>query len=71
MSILNVLQMIVALLLVITVILQTRGSKAGIMFGGGGESFRGKRGLEKMLFYTTIILAAVFGLLSILALLNR
>lgn len=71
MSILTILQMIVALLLVVTIILQSRGSSSGIMFGGGGESFRGKRGLEKTLFYVTIILAAVFALLSILSLLNR
>lgn len=71
MTLLTVLQLIVALLLIIVVILQTRGSEAGMSFGGGGESYRSKRGLEKILFYATIVLAAIFALLSILALINR
>ncbi len=71
MTLLTVLQLIIALLLIIVVILQTRGSEMGMSFGGGGESYRSKRGLEKILFYATIVLAAIFALLSVLALINR
>lgn len=48
--------------------LQRRGSEAGIAFGGGGESFRSKKGLEQFLFYATIILAVLFAANSILTL---
>jgi len=63
-----VIQIILSVLLIVSVLLQQRGSEAGIAFGGGGESFRSKRGLEKFLFYSTIILAVFFAANSILTL---
>ncbi len=71
MNIFTIFQIIISVLLVITVTLQSRGSDAGIAFGGGGESFRSKRGLEKVLFYATIALGALFAANSILALISR
>ncbi len=71
MSILTFFQIIVSLLIVVTVILQSRGSDAGMAFGGGGETFRSKRGIEKVLFYATIILVVLFASNSILALISR
>jgi preprotein translocase subunit SecG len=65
------IQIIISVLLVITVVLQSRGSDAGLAFGGGGETFRSKRGLEKILFYVTIVLAVLFAANSILALISR
>jgi len=65
------IQIIISVLLVITVVLQSRGSDAGLAFGGGGETFRSKRGLEKILFYVTIVLAILFAANSILALISR
>lgn len=66
-----IIQLVVAVLLVATIILQTRGTSAGMAFGGGTESYRSKRGVEKILFYATIILGAIFALVSVLALINR
>ncbi len=68
MNIFAVVQIILSLLLVVAIILQRRGSEAGIAFGGGGESFRSKKGLEQFLFYSTIILAVLFAANSILTL---
>ncbi len=62
-------QIVIGVLLVISIILQTRGSTVGIAFGGSGESYRSKRGLEKLLFYATIVLAVLFASISILSLL--
>lgn len=64
----TIIQIVIALLLVVTVILQNRGTDAGIAFGGGTESYRSKRGLEKFLFYATIVLAVLFAANSILSL---
>jgi len=61
-------QIIIGVLLTISVILQSRGTGTGIAFGGAGESYRSKRGIEKVLFYATIALAALFAAISILAL---
>ena len=55
---------IVALLLVVTIILQVKGTSSGL-FGSFETTFRTRRGLEKALFQVTIILAVVFVALAI------
>lgn len=47
MDILTILFIIVAVLLSVSVLMQSRGTSVGIAFGGGTESFRSKKGLEK------------------------
>ena len=64
-----VLQIIIGIALVITITLQSRGAQVGMAFGGGGESYRSKRGIEKLLYYATIVLAILFASISILSLL--
>lgn len=65
---LSIVDIVIALLLVVSVLMQTRGTSVGIAFGGGGESYRSKKGIEKFLFYATIILATIFAAISILKL---
>ncbi len=67
---LNIFELIIAVLIVGVIILQNRGASTGMAFGGTGESYRSKRGLEQLLFYVTIILASFFALISILSLLS-
>ena len=55
--ILNIVQIAVAVLLITTILLQQRGSGLSSAFGGGGGVYYQKRGIEKILFRTTIILA--------------
>ena len=62
-------QIVVALLLIVVVMLQNRGTDAGVAFGSGGTSYRSKKGLERLLFYATIILAGLFACISILSVL--
>jgi len=71
MTIFTIIQIILGIISVIVIVLQSRGSDAGMAFGGGGESFRSKRGFEKILFYATIILIVLFAANSILALISR
>ena len=59
-NLLSIIQMVVAVLLVICVLLQQRGSGMGGIFGGGGEGYHTKRGMEKVIFTSTIILAFIF-----------
>lgn len=70
MSLYIILQIVISVLIVGTIILQSRGSEGGIAVKTSGESYRSKRGIEKTLFYATIILASVFALVSILGLIN-
>jgi preprotein translocase subunit SecG len=59
---LNLAQMLVSIMLIVVVLLQSRGTDIGAAFGGGssGSTFRTRRGLEKTLFQLTIFLAVVF-----------
>ena len=69
--ILNILEIIVAALLIGVILMQVQGSGLSASFGGSGESFRSRRSMEKFLVYATVILAVIFALLSILLLIPR
>jgi preprotein translocase subunit SecG len=61
-------QILVAVILTLVLLLQSKGSGVGTALGGGsGGSFRTRRGVEKTLFQLTIILAIVFLAVSVLA----
>ncbi|NQU77553.1 preprotein translocase subunit SecG [Candidatus Falkowbacteria bacterium] len=57
---LNLIQLIVAILLIVTILLQQRGSGLGAAFGGESSVYRTKRGAEKTIFTATIILVVLF-----------
>ncbi len=59
-NVISVIQLISAFLLIVSVLLQSRSSGLGGIFGGGGEFYRTKRGAEKFLFYLSIGSAVVF-----------
>ena len=60
-KVLNIVEIIVSVVLIVTILLQQQGSGLGSMFGGvGGESYRSKRGFEKLLYNLTILLVVVF-----------
>lgn len=64
-----ILQIILAILLIMSILLQHRGTSLGGAFGGGGEVYRSRRGAEKFLFYLTIVLAGLFVIMAIVNLL--
>ena len=53
-------QVVVAVLLIISILLQSSGSGLGGVFGGAGAVYSTKRGIEKGLFFATIILSVLF-----------
>ena len=53
-------QIISAVLLIAVILMQQRGSSLGGLFGGSGDIYRSKRGMEKVLFKATIALSIVF-----------
>ncbi len=56
----DILIIIVAILLIISILLQQRGSGLGAAFGGEGNVYMVKRGAEKIIFIASIILAVLF-----------
>lgn len=65
-TVLNIVQLVTAVMLIIFVLLQQRGSGLGGAFGGSGEVYQTKRGVEKWLFIATIIVGIVFVLSGLL-----
>lgn len=64
-----ILQAIVAILLIILILLQERSSGlAGILGGSESASYQTRRGLEKFIFYGTVVLAVIFIGLALLRL---
>lgn len=58
---LNITEIILSIVLVIGILLQQQGSGLGTMFGNiGGESYRSKRGAEKVFYNLTIVLIVLF-----------
>lgn len=66
--ILIVFQIIIAVLLIGAILMQMQGTGLSTAFGGGGEFFRSRRSIEKILVYSTIVLAIFFAVLSIILL---
>jgi preprotein translocase subunit SecG len=64
--ILLITQFVVSVVMIISILLQNRAEGLGTMFGGGGEVFRTKRGLERFLYFFTMFLAVVFSVLSLI-----
>lgn len=57
-------QIIVTIILVVLVILQSKGTGLSGVFGGS-TSYHAKRGIEKSLFYLTIFTSILFVALAI------
>lgn len=70
-NIIIIAQIVVAVLLVGSILLQAPEGGLSPVFGGGGEMYRSKRNVEKFLIWATVILAAILAVLSILLLLPQ
>lgn len=67
-SLLETTVLITAVLAILLILLQQRGASLGAGFGASGELYTERRGLEKSLFITTVIVVMIF-VLSILGIL--
>lgn len=58
----NLIQIILSVALIAAIVLQSKGAGLGGLSGGseGGGVFRARRGVEKLLFNITIVLAIAF-----------
>ena len=62
---LNIVQILVSIVLIVVVLLQTRGSGFSATFSSDTSIYRTRRGVERTLFNVTIGLAVLFILVSI------
>lgn len=63
--ILTIVDMVVMVALIITIALQNKSAGLSNVFGGGGGVVSTRRGSEKYLFYTTIVLGVLFAGISL------
>ncbi len=57
---LNILLIVISIALVAAILIQSRSAGMSSAFGGGAEGFHVRRGSEKIIFRTTIVLALAF-----------
>jgi preprotein translocase subunit SecG len=63
----NVAEIIISIVLILVLLVQTRGAGFGGTFNSDSSVFRTRRGIEKTLFQLTIVLTVVFVVISILS----
>ena len=67
-NVVDISLIIVSIALILSVILQSKGAGLGGLTGADtGGIFTARRGVEKTLFYVTIVLAVVFFILAVLS----
>lgn len=60
-----IVELAISLCLMLVILLQQRGTTLGGAFGGEGSIYRSRRGVEKLLYWTTIVLAVLFGIIAV------
>ncbi len=60
------IEVIIALLLIVVILMQVRGSGT-TLFGQADSSFRVRRGIERILFRSTIGLAVLFVAIAVIS----
>lgn len=67
-TILNIIQLVLAVILIVVVLLQQKGTGLSGVFGGSGNIYSTKRGVDKILYYVTIATTAIFFIISLVRL---
>lgn len=61
-----ILQILVSVILIVLVIIQERASGiSGVLGGQGATPYQTRRGLEKTIYYATIVFAVIFAGLAV------
>jgi preprotein translocase subunit SecG len=66
MELLQIAQIVIAVAVASSILLQARGTGLSSTFGGESTAYRSRRGLERTLFRLTVVLIAVYVVISIL-----
>jgi preprotein translocase subunit SecG len=66
MNLLQVAQIVIAIAVAASILLQARGTGLSSTFGGESTAYRSRRGLERTLFRLTVVLIVVYVVISII-----
>ena len=61
-----ILNIALSVLIVVFILVQGRGAGLGSAWGGGGEMFQTRRGMEKIILWLTIIFINIFLVISLI-----
>lgn len=64
---LNIAEIIISIILILVLLVQTRGAGFNGTFNSDSSVHRSRRGVEKTLYQLTIALAVIFAIVSILS----
>lgn len=64
-NIYNIIQFVLAALLIAVILLQQKGTGLSGVFGGSSNIYSTKRGVDKILYTTTIVISVIFFGLSL------
>jgi preprotein translocase subunit SecG len=67
----NSITIISAIMMILFILIQSRGQSLGATFGGDTSFYRSRRGAEAVIFNATIVLAVVFVLSIILSIITK
>ncbi len=67
-TIFNTIQLVLAVLAIILVLIQQKGAGLSGVFGGTSNVYSTKRGVDKILHYTTIVITVLFFAFSLVRL---
>jgi protein translocase SecG subunit len=63
---LSLAQVVIAVLLIVLILLQQRGTALGSAFGQEGGFYATRRGIQKKIFVATVVSGALFIILALL-----
>jgi preprotein translocase subunit SecG len=63
--------LVLCVLIVLFILIQGRGAGLGSAWGGGGETFQTRRGVEVVIMRLTVVFIALFFVASVLVLLLK
>ncbi|OGG20084.1 preprotein translocase subunit SecG [Candidatus Gottesmanbacteria bacterium RIFCSPHIGHO2_02_FULL_40_13] len=64
-NIINIFQLLISIFLIVLILMQAKGVGLGRAWGGGSEFYKSRRGVEKIIFRLTIVIAALFLISSV------
>lgn len=59
-NVIYVIQIVALILIIVSVVLQQKGTGLSGVFGGGSNYYQTRRGAEKFMFYVTVFSATAF-----------
>jgi len=62
-NIINILEILLGITGIVVIIAQNRSEQGSSFFGGGGDVFKLRKGLDRILFYATFVIVLALAIL--------